>query len=149
MPYSKLIVSVLVGMSLTVDIGSAADLGGQPYSKSPVYVQPGYDWTGPYIGANVGYSWGRSSDTSTLNPGAEPALFTNTSSSKMDGVVGGAQMGYNWQLQNWLLGGEADFQGTGQRGTHSYVCPAGVCTGLVSGFPPVLLPGPALPVSLT
>jgi len=145
MRYSKLIVSVVVAVSgAGISAASAADLGAQPYSKAPVFVEPGYDWTGVYIGANVGFSWGRSTDTSTLNAGPGPALFTDTNRSKMDGVVGGAQMGYNWQMQNWLWGLEGDFQGTGQRGIHSFTCPTGVCTASVGA-----LPGPALPVSLT
>ena len=47
----------------------------------------------------------------------------------MNGVLGGAQIGYNSQIQNWLVGLEADFQGTGQSSDHSFTCPAGVCTG--------------------
>ncbi len=39
----------------------------------------------------------------------------------MDGVLGGAQIGYNWQVnRTWLLGLEADFQGTGQRGSTTF-----------------------------
>jgi outer membrane immunogenic protein len=54
----------------------------------------------------------------------------------MNGVLGGAQIGYNSQMQNWVMGLEADFQGTGQSSTHALSCPAGVCTGV------------ALPVSM-
>jgi outer membrane immunogenic protein len=54
----------------------------------------------------------------------------------MNGVLGGAQIGYNSQMQNWLVGLEADFQGTGQSSTHSFTCPAGVCT---AGALPVTL----------
>jgi outer membrane immunogenic protein len=149
MRHSELIVSVVVAMSAAAGVGaaSAADLGSQPYSKVSVYVEPGYDWTGIYIGANIGYSWGRSFDTSTLSAGPGPALFADTNRSKMDGVVGGAQIGYNWQMQSWLWGLEADFQGTGQRSSHSYTCPAGFCTPPF-GVPPVL-PGPAVPVTMT
>jgi outer membrane immunogenic protein len=39
------------------------------------------------------------------------------------GVVGGGQIGYNWQTNNnWVLGVETDFQGTSQ---HSSSCLAG------------------------
>ena len=35
----------------------------------------------------------------------------------MDGGLGGAQIGYNWQLdRTWVVGLEADIQGTGERG---------------------------------
>jgi outer membrane immunogenic protein len=35
---------------------SAADLAAWPYTKAPVMVEPIYNWTGFYIGGNVGYS---------------------------------------------------------------------------------------------
>jgi outer membrane immunogenic protein len=123
----------------------AADLA--PYTKAPVYVAPVYNWTGFYIGGNVGYSWGRSSDLSTLSNGAGTILFADAVNSNMDGVVGGGQAGYNWQMSSWLFGFEADIQGTGQRGDHPFTCGIGVCTppfGVVAVFP-----GPAVPVALS
>src|ERR1700709_137694 len=91
----------------------AADLA--PYTKAaPVYVAPVYNWTGFYIGGNVGYSWGRSRDTATLTDGTGTILFTDIARNNMDGVVGGGQIGYNWQTSSWLWGVETDFQGTGQ-----------------------------------
>jgi outer membrane immunogenic protein len=125
---------------------SAADLAARPYTKAPVMVEPVYNWTGFYIGGNVGYSWGRSSDTSTLTNGAGAVLFTSADRANMDGVIGGGQIGYNWQVQNWVWGLEADIQGSGQKGSRAYLCPTGVCTppfGVIAVFP-----GPAVPVSL-
>jgi outer membrane immunogenic protein len=43
----------------------------------------------------------------------------------MDGVVGGGQIGYNWQKSNWVFGLEADIQGSGQKGSGNAVCPGG------------------------
>jgi outer membrane immunogenic protein len=142
----KFIASVVVAFSAMIGAGSAsaADIGAAPYDKTPAYVVPVYDWSGAYIGVNLGYGWGRSSDTSGLGA---PTLFTDTVRSNMNGIVGGAQIGYNLQMQNWLVGLEADFQGTGQSSNHSFTCPAGVCTStLVGGFLPI--PGPAVPVTL-
>jgi outer membrane immunogenic protein len=124
---------------------SAADLAARPYTKAPV-MAPVYDWTGFYIGGNVGYSWGRSSDTSTLTNGAGTVLFTTGAGANMDGVIGGGQIGYNWQIQNWVWGLEADIQGSDQKGRRDYLCPTGVCTppfGVIAVFP-----GPAVPVAL-
>ena len=124
---------------------SAADLAARPYTKAPV-MAPVYDWTGFYIGGNVGYSWGRSSDTSTLTNGAGTVLFTTGAGANMDGVIGGGQIGYNWQVQNWVWGLEADIQGSDQKGRRDYLCPTGVCTppfGVIAVFP-----GPAVPVAL-
>src|SRR5271166_6927719 len=36
----------------------AADMAPAPVYKAPVPVAVGYNWTGFYVGANVGYAWG-------------------------------------------------------------------------------------------
>jgi outer membrane immunogenic protein len=134
-------ISAIVGVSAA----SAADLGAVPYSKTPAYIVPPYDWSGGYIGFNVGYSFGRASDTAVLGA---PPLFTDTARLNMNGVVGGAQIGYNLQMQNWLVGLEGDFQGTGQHNSHSFTCPAAQCTSILPpGLFPVPVAGPALPVT--
>lgn len=93
----------------------AADMAARPYTKAPVIVDPGYNWTGFYIGLNGGYSWGRSDSTVAAIP-LLPAL-TNVRHN-VDGWLGGAQAGYNWQVdRRWLFGLEADIQGTGERGS--------------------------------
>ena len=84
---------------------------------------PYFDWTGFYVGGNVGYSWGRSSDTSTLtNATRAGSLLTTSDKSDLNGIVGGGQAGYNWQMQNWVFGLEADIQGTGEKGTAIFTC---------------------------
>jgi outer membrane immunogenic protein len=70
------------------------------------------NWTGFYLGGNVGYGVGR-------NHGSETASgLANTTQSFALGPAGGlagGQIGYNWQpAANWLLGIEADWQWTGQ-----------------------------------
>jgi outer membrane immunogenic protein len=125
----------------------AADMAPAPYVKAPI-VAPVYNWTGFYIGGNVGYSWGRSNDTSTLTNGAGGALITTATGSNLDNVVGGGQIGYNWQVdRSWVLGLEADFQGTGEKGNINYTCPAGVCTPTTGGL--AVTPGPAVPLTAT
>jgi outer membrane immunogenic protein len=124
---------------------SAADLDTGPYSKAPAYIVPAYSWSGGYIGVNVGYGWGRSSDTASLGLGP-PGLFTETANLTMNGILGGGQIGFNVQMQNWVFGAEGDFQGTNQVAHHSFTCPAGVCSSvLLGGFLPV--PGPAVAVT--
>ena len=78
---------------------SAADLPSRKGPVvAPVYV-PVFTWTGFYVGANAGYGWG---NTSTNNLGQVGDL---------DGFVGGGQVGYNYQIGQFVLGAEADFQG--------------------------------------
>lgn len=102
-------------------LASAADLP----RKAPVYSPPpppAFGWTGFYVGGNIGYSWGHADANYT-----EPAFAgvggsvtpTLLGSSSLDGIIGGGQIGYNWQTNNWVLGIEADFQGTGEKGSFS------------------------------
>ena len=117
-----LIGAAAIGSLLTTS-AFAADLPVKTYTKAPVYVAPVYNWTGFYVGGNIGYSWGRSSDTSALTNPAGTVVFTSAGRSNLDGVVGGGQIGYNWQMQGWVWGIEADIQGTGENGSRAFAFP--------------------------
>lgn len=54
-------------------------------------------WQGPYVGANLGYQW----SAITGNP------------TRPNGFAGGAQVGYNWQSNQFVLGAETDIQFSG------------------------------------
>jgi len=58
---------------------------------------PSDPWAGWYIGANVGGSFGRATDTSTYAGGVP----FGATSSRLDGILGGGQIGYNWQSGSW------------------------------------------------
>jgi outer membrane immunogenic protein len=147
----RLVIAVLAGLFAATS-AMAADLPARTYTKAPVMVDPGYNWSGFYVGGNIGYSWGRSNDTSTYANGAGATLFTSIGSSNLDGVVGGGQVGYNWQTQNWVWGLEADIQGTGESGSRGFTCPTSVCTPPtivpIPGAVVLVTPGAAVPVSL-
>jgi outer membrane immunogenic protein len=139
-------VAIVVTALTTAASAMAADLPAPLYTKAPAYVDQGYNWTGFYLGINLGYSWGRSHDTSTFSDGYGTGLYTSTGSSNLDGILGGGQAGYNWQTQSWVWGLEADIQATGEKGGRGFTCPTGTCTpstffvgALV--FP---IPGPAV-----
>ncbi|MGZ5870916.1 MAG: outer membrane protein [Bradyrhizobium sp.] len=113
------VASALVGITAA----TAADLPARTYTKAPVYVEPVFNWTGFYIGGNIGYSWGRSANTATLSDLRTGAIFaTATSRNDVNGVIGGGQFGYNWQMSNWVAGIEADLQGSGERGSTNFTC---------------------------
>jgi outer membrane immunogenic protein len=110
---------------------SAADMAVKAPPPPPV---PVYSWTGWYVGVNGGYAWGDS--TGNLNafsttPGGNfgPAVAAGGTptflGAKHEGGFGGAQVGYNWQMTNWLLGAEADIQGAGIGQTSTIVFPGG------------------------
>jgi outer membrane immunogenic protein len=106
----------------------AADLAPAPrmYTKAPVAAAAVYDWTGFYVGGNIGYSWGSSASTLSLSDAASGTIL-NSASTKfdMDGVIGGGQIGYNWQKSDWVFGLEADIQGSGEKGSTNTSCAGG------------------------
>ena len=131
----RLLIGISAAASLIATGALAADLPVKApvYTKAPVYVDPGYDWTGFYVGGNVGYSWGSSNSTLTLtDPGTGATLNSAGNKFNMDGVIGGGQIGYNWQRDRWVFGLEADFQGSGQKGSGNAVCAGGTATVLNS-----------------
>src|SRR3954470_3925472 len=111
-PMKRILIAGAAMASLLATNALAADLAPRPYVKAPVIVDPGYNWTGFYAGLNGGYSWGRSS--TSLNPGAP--FGTTAIRENVNGGLGGGQIGYNWQIdRTWVVGVEADIQGTGER----------------------------------
>lgn len=110
-----------------------------PPSASPAQI---YTWAGFYIGGNFGYSWG-----SVDNNYTEPAfacsgcsgLPTSISNQQrpLDGMIGGGQIGYNWQIDNAaVVGIEADFQGSTEKANSNNSYPYSVdcegCTGALT-----------------
>jgi outer membrane immunogenic protein len=128
------IASAAFASLLTATNASAADLPA--YTKAPV-VAVVYDWTGLYIGTNLGYSWGRGSTdgnvtgTRTVTSQVAPTTVTPLSGllsgrADVNGFIGGAQLGYNWQRGTWLFGLEGDIQFSNERGSGDVVCTLGV-----------------------
>jgi outer membrane immunogenic protein len=113
----KLVVKSAVALTVWFAAGpvAAADLGPTPPVKSPPYVAPLYDWTGFYLGGHGGAGWSNSTirDPSGLNF-APPGAGVGVSG---DGWLGGAQLGYNYQLGAWVFGIEGDLSYTDIRGS--------------------------------
>lgn len=70
---------------------------------------PAFDWTGLYVGANIGGGGGGNDRVGFKAPG----YIADFGNLKPDGFFGGAQVGYNWQVEHLLLGIEADIQLSG------------------------------------
>jgi outer membrane immunogenic protein len=85
-------------------VAHAADLP----RKMPVKALPApvaYDWTGLY----GGFHWGTAIGASTASTGATRGFLGETQVSEA-GLVGGGQVGFNWQFApTWLVGLEGDF----------------------------------------
>lgn len=109
---------LLAGVSvvaLGVFSASAADIvrRSPPPAAAPVYVEPVYNWTGPYVGINGGYGWGSSNFSGP---------FTSGSFDTSGGLVGGT-LGYNYQVNQIVFGIEGDIGASFMKG--SAVCGAG------------------------
>lgn len=102
----RFVVALLATSALSVS-AFAADLP----VKAPPMVAPAmpiYNWTGCYLGGNVGGIWGRSN----INIPGYPSNFNITGSS----LVGGAQAGCNYQVQQFVFGLEGDWDGMSLKG---------------------------------
>ena len=115
------ILTALLTSAAFVSVAHAADLGGRAPPPPAPYVPaaPVFTWSGFYVGANVG---GGFSDNNTtrynyLDPlecgDAACDLPSSTvwrrGSTNNSGFLGGAQVGYNWQMNSMVLGLEADW----------------------------------------
>ena len=82
----------------------AADLGPAMAPGIP-YVEPAFNWTGFYIGPNIGAGWENFNITDTLTG---LSFGSNTRSA----FIGGGQVGFNYQVSPFfVLGVEAFFDG--------------------------------------
>jgi len=119
---------VVAGLAASLCVGLAsASFAKTKHPAPPPPPPPAWSWAGFYVGGNIGYGFG-SSNTSVAFFDPTGTLITPQNSFAMDGVLGGAQLGYNWQLDNWVLGLETDFQGTTQSGNGNYLCPVTACS---------------------
>ena len=104
----KLSITSVAALAAIFASSVAASAADMPVRAMPVKapIAAVWDWTGFYVGANVGYSWGNWSNSG----------IASTSSPAVNGVLGGLQTGYNWQLnRTWVVGLEGDIQITGEK----------------------------------
>ena len=85
-----------------IGIASIASAADMPMKARPAPVAAIYNWTGFYIGANVGGGWGNRNVDYTANDPATASVFTSggqppATSFRTSGLLGGLQLGYNWQ----------------------------------------------------
>jgi outer membrane immunogenic protein len=81
-------------------VGSAAAADMQsPVYKAPPSPEPVFSWTGFYLGVNGGYGWSRFDGSGTFGSGSTTGK----------GWLGGATVGYNYQMGRFVLGIEGEF----------------------------------------
>ncbi|WP_407186208.1 outer membrane protein [Bradyrhizobium centrosematis] len=112
------ILTAIAASLLFTTAASAADLAARPYTKAPPPVVAVYDWTGFYVGGHLGGAWTNEQWINTANTTAFGDLSPGQGfSQRGSGVFGGGQIGYNWQVNNFVLGLEGTISGMGNKGT--------------------------------
>jgi outer membrane immunogenic protein len=136
---------LIAGAALAALIGIPAHAADVPV-KAPAYkaspAAAAFNWTGCYIGGNVGWIGGN--DQSTNYPGPTVAAFvpltpaqvaadTHSISTNGSGVTGGAQIGCNLQAASpFVVGVEADFNGSSQKGSVTATYPIDPISGFTA-----------------
>jgi outer membrane immunogenic protein len=83
---------------------SSVAFGADLPLKAPPVTVAAPSWTGFYGGVNAGYGWSSANYVATpvgVSPIAD--MPVQASINRASGALFGGQVGYNWQVQNWLL----------------------------------------------
>ena len=116
---SKLIAAFTCTTALVAaGAASAADLGARPYTKAPAYMESMFNWTGFYVGGHIGGAW---TNEQFINNGTGAPFGDLTPGQgyrqRNSGILGGAQIGYNWQANNYVFGMEGTISGLDNKGS--------------------------------
>ena len=96
----------VVALVAASPVAFAADLSVPVKAPPPMMPPPLYNWSGFYIGGNVGGVWTDTTFTDNLTG-------VSLVSSGRSGFIGGGQLGYNWQVSpQFVIGIEWLFDGT-------------------------------------
>jgi outer membrane immunogenic protein len=95
-------------------VGPAVGADIPRYGPPPAaqYYAPVYNWTGFYLGINGGGGWGTSQ-------------WDGIDNFDVSGGLIGGTIGYNWQVNQIVLGAEGDIDWSGIKGTTNVLCPTG------------------------
>lgn len=109
---------VLTSIALALATTSAYAADAIIEEPVAVIVPDTFSWTGGYIGINAGYAGGKFKHPFELNSiDGDFGGFGGSADVTSSGFVGGVQAGYNYQFENgFVLGAEADFQGSNLKG---------------------------------
>jgi outer membrane immunogenic protein len=108
----KSLIAASLMIAVSTASASAADMAARPYTKAPIAAPVmTYNWSGCYIGGNVGGGWTRTNQTGISPVGG--ALFVpavDLGRSEGSEFIGGAQIGCDYQFAgNFVVGVQGMF----------------------------------------
>jgi outer membrane immunogenic protein len=89
-----------------VALAAAADKPAKAPMRQASLAGPGNNWSGFYVGALVGYG---TADSTHCDDGTCATPGVAYPEPHMSGWLGGATLGYNFQVADWVLGIEGDW----------------------------------------
>lgn len=120
---AKLLVGLVAIGALIAAPAMAADMR-MPLKAPPAPVVSAYNWTGFYIGGEVGGGWVSQTTTIVTQSSATPGFpvgYSNTRS--LSGFLGGINAGYNYQINQFVVGLDGDYTWADVTGSSSNVSP--------------------------
>ena len=95
---------VVIAAALALSIAAPAFAADMPMKAAPPMAPPLpiFSWTGFYIGGNIGGAWSNNRWNDTL-------FVTNFNNGNNGAFIGGGQIGGNYQIGQFVIGAEWDF----------------------------------------
>lgn len=124
-------VALLSALSVAgVQMAAAADLP----AKAPVFKAPAsipYSWTGFYVGGQIGGGWSATQATLVTGDAFFPA-GTQLNTVNSSGVLGGVYAGYNYQIDQIVVGIDGDYSWAGLSGSSTTALATGTSVNVSS-----------------
>ncbi|MBC6715776.1 MULTISPECIES: outer membrane protein [Aurantimonas] len=124
--------ALLLATTAFVTPALAADvIYEEPPAPAPMAIEPvatTATWTGLYIGGQAGVAFGNDSGSIGFDPGNNGAFGNGTLDNGDDsdaGFIGGAHIGYDYQINDFVVGAVADINYIDAETKRSYTTPGG------------------------
>jgi outer membrane immunogenic protein len=116
----RTMVSLAVLAAMPIGVASAADMAVK--AQPAPYTAAAYNWTGLYVGGQVGWAWGTEQTTNVTATTSTPPGFIDNPTD-LSGLLGGFYGGYNYQFNQYLVGVDADYSWAGVSGKSTDIGP--------------------------